>query len=297
MTTTIQRIRIKQIRVCSRWLNRFSMLRPLRPVLKAARPLLHPLTGYRRPFATLADAETAVARYSRQGHANPDNARIHLELAQKPRPSDYAALFHINAALPDIRTVFDLGGNAGNLYYSYSRHLPFHHSLAWTVFDLPAMTEIGRRIAAEKSDRRLRFSHSFDSAEAADLFIASGSLHYFPQPLPELIANLKAKPKYILINRTPLTDAEPTATIQDAGAFLVACRLYNKQDLLRGFDALGYDLIDSWSAEELSVQIPCYPELSVPSYSGMFLRNRSIRTTSTSLELGNYLPVHIHAVG
>jgi putative methyltransferase (TIGR04325 family) len=83
------------------------------------------------------------------------------------------------------------------------------------------------------------------------------------------------KPAHILINRTPLTEGLQIAAIQDAKTFRVACLPYNRTDLIRRFDRLGYDLLDWWKPAELSLHVPGFPEHSVPEYSGMFLRQRS----------------------
>jgi len=39
-----------------------------------------------------------------------------------------------------MRNVFDLGGNVGNLFYSYQSKLSFPATLTWTVYD-PAHEE------------------------------------------------------------------------------------------------------------------------------------------------------------
>lgn len=264
MAQSLRMLRRRQIRVCSRWLNK------LGGIPQALRPGLRLFTGYHRPFPSLADAQAALAGFDAEGHSNPDNAHLHLMLSAKPRPSDYPALFYIGSILPELTSVFDLGGNVGNLYYCYAEHLSFAPSLVWTVYDVPKMLALGQELAAVRKDARLRFTDSWHAAEAVDLFIASGSLHYFDQPLPTLLKLLKTKPKYVLVNRTPLLEEGRTATVQDAGSFLVACNLYGKNEVLRGFESAGYKVTGSWGVDELSLVIPGYPDLSVPAYTGMF---------------------------
>ena len=120
-----------------------------------------------------------------------------------------------------------------------------------------------------------KFSDSFGSAEGVDLFIASGSLHYFEMPLPSLIAKLQRKPRFILINRTPLVDCAPFATVQGGPDSLVACMLHNRSSLIQGFEGIGYEVVETWPALELSLNIPCYPDWSAPIYTGMFLQMRT----------------------
>jgi putative methyltransferase (TIGR04325 family) len=232
------------------------------------------MTGYSRPFTTLQEATAAIAGYEGGGHSNPGHAKVLMKATEKAGPSDYAALFFLQPIMPLIRTVFDFGGNVGNLFYCYSKYLDLPSDLTWMVYDLPENIEIGEQIASNSGERRLRFTSSLNDGDGADLFIASGALHYFEPPLPEIIAKFKNRPHYVLVNRTPLVDGRPFATVQDAGTFRVACMLYNRDDLIRGFDAAGYDMVESWRALERSVVIPCYPDQSVPAYSGMFFQLR-----------------------
>ena len=234
--------------------------------------MLHTVVGYKRPFASLEQAQTVLRRFDSGGHGNPDNASLHLALARKPRTSDYAALYHLRTILPDVRRVFDLGGNVGNLYYCYQKYLEFEPNLVWQVYDVPEMLEIGRRLAQERGDTRLRFTGSLREAEGCDLLLASGSLHYFEKPLGDIVAGWKQKPKYILVNRTPLADGAGSVTVQDAGTYRVACNIFRRTDLIESFERAGYAVADVWRVEELSIRIPCYPELSVPAYTGLFLQ-------------------------
>src|ERR1700712_3376241 len=95
------------------------------------------LLGYRRPFASLVEANAAVAPYDNGGHQSSVNRATHLRVNRTARPSDYAAMFHINRLIPGIRRVFDLGGNVGNLFYCYRQFLELPADLIWHVSDLP----------------------------------------------------------------------------------------------------------------------------------------------------------------
>jgi len=46
----------------------------------------------------------------------------------------------------------------------------------------------------------------------------------------------------------------------------------NRDDLIRRFEAIGYEMVDGWRSTDSSLFIPCYPDRSVRSYSGMFFR-------------------------
>ena len=273
-------LRVRQIQLSAAWVRRLSrpgVLRLMRPLrrLPLSRSLHRAVMGYHRPFPTLDEACAAVAPYANQGHVNAANKDSLLQTTELARPSDYAAMFHLRPLLPGIRRVFDLGGNVGNLFYCFQQYLDFPPDLVWTVHDLPDHVAHGAALARRRGVQQLQFTSEWMQASGADMLIASGSLHYFGESLAGMVERLPQQPAHILINRTPLTDGAPVATIQDAKTFRVACMLYNRMDLVRAFDRVGYDLVDTWRAAELSLHVPGFPEHSVPEYSGMFLRKRA----------------------
>jgi len=278
MTSVVKRARVLQIRFCSRLLRRLSAVPLVFAFIRATRELplvrevLAAMTGYHRPFPALKDAAAAISGYEGPGHCDPEHARILMGTADEASPSDYPALFYIQPLLPHLRTVFDFGGNVGNLFYCYSKYLGIPSDLTWIVYDLPENNRIGEQIAKDHGERRLRFTDRLSDGNGADLFIACGALHYFDKPLAAMIADFPKKPRYVLINRTPLVDGPALATVQDGGTHRAACVLYNRSDLIREFEAIGYEMVDSWWAVERSLIIPCYPDRSVPAYSGMFFR-------------------------
>jgi putative methyltransferase (TIGR04325 family) len=274
--------RTGQIALTARFVNGVGRFRAGRHLLRGfqtlplTRSLYAGLVGYRRPFASLEEAESAVSRYAQGGHEHPQNVRNHLGMYSRARPSDYAALFYIRPILSGITRVFDLGGNAGNLFYSYSNYLSWPDGLTWQVLDLPENMAVGEAIAKEREAHQLQFTGEWTDANGADLLIVSGSLHYLHRPLSEMIGELTEKPAYILINRTPMTDGTPVATIQDLGIFRVACMLHNKAQVIRELEQLDYVVVDEWKALELSLEIPGYPEHSIPAYTGIFFRRKDV---------------------
>jgi len=236
------------------------------------RTIFDVLAGYRRVFDSRSEASAVAARFVEAGDHSSDKARLHLSVSKLARPSDYPVLFHMDRLVPNLTSIFDLGGSVGNLFYCYARYLEFRPDVRWTVHDLPEMLELGRRMAHERGEHRLQFTADLGMASGIDLLIASGSLHYFEASLPEILSALRDKPKHVIINRSPLTTSKPVATVQDAGTHLVACRFIDREDLIRGMEKLGFVLADSWDVAELSCVIPFYPEYSVHSYSGLFFR-------------------------
>ena len=206
------------------------------------------------------------------GHSNANYVAAKIPEAERPREGDYAALFHINNYLSRIRTVFDLGGSVGNLFYCYSRYLKIPPNLIWTVCDLPDTNRLGEELASSNKEPHLRFTDRLSDASGTDLLVISGALHYFEQPLSQIIAGFANKPRYLLINRAALVEGTSVATVQDGDTYQLACILHNRGELVRGLEALGYELVDSWQIRGHSVIIPCYPDRSAPFYSGLFFR-------------------------
>jgi putative methyltransferase (TIGR04325 family) len=225
------------------------------------------LLGYRRSFRTLGEAERAVGPYTRGGHENP--ARLELTLVAKP--SDYAAFYYLRDPMPRIKKIFDLGGSVGNLYYCYREYLSLGEDVTWTVYDLPENIRLGRELAHERKVCNLQFTGDLRQADAVDLIVVSGSLHYFDKPLPEIIGNINQPPRYILINRTPLTAGPEFAVVQDVGPIRVACKLYNRSKLIADFRQLGYSLMGEWEAAELRLPVLDRPSSSVWAYTGLWL--------------------------
>ncbi|MDE1177887.1 MAG: methyltransferase, TIGR04325 family [Edaphobacter sp.] len=240
------------------------------------RSTLSKLLVYRRPFRTLGEAESSLAGLGGSGHESKEYANLHLQLNESARPSDYAALYYMEKVLPAVRSVFDLGGNVGNLFYCYSKYLKGLEGVTWTVMDLPENVRRGRELAKERDASQLTFSESWQDASGVDLLIACGCLHYFEKPFAQMILELKQKPPYVLINRTAMSDGEPVATVQDNGFSHTACMLHNREQVIAGLKEIGYVLEDQWRAPELSLEIPGYPEHRVWSYAGMFLRRADV---------------------
>ncbi len=240
--------------------------------LPMARQGLDALVGYRRPFAAFADAAAAISGFEGGGHAGTYYIGLTVRDAEKVRPADYPALFHIQRLMPQIRTVFDLGGGIGSIFYCYVKYLDAQAGLSWRILDLPETSRTGAEIAKERNEPRLRFAVQWSEAEGVDLLVAIGALHYFEKSLPSMISELERAPRYVLINRAALVDGPEFATVQEGRGYRLACFLYNRDDLIRKFESLGYQLVDSWQIAEPEhfISVPCYPDRSVSAYSGLF---------------------------
>jgi putative methyltransferase (TIGR04325 family) len=124
--------------------------------------------------------------------------------------------------------------------------LNFPPSLVWQVYDLPKWTDEGRRL------------------------VVSGALHFFDPPVYHMVADLPEKPIQVLINRSPLIAGPTKAAVQDNNNLRTA--RVRHTELIAAFEAIGYELMDSWQAAELAFKIIGKPEFPAPSYSGLYFR-------------------------
>jgi putative methyltransferase (TIGR04325 family) len=228
--------------------------------------------GFRRAFPSFAAAQASASKYIQAGHEHPDDVRFHTSMSETVRESDYAVLFHLVLLASGLRRVFDFGGNVGNLFYSYQRKINFSPGLLWTVYDLPVKNLLGEKLAAERAETRIRFTNTLAEASGSDVFITSGSLHYFEEPVHTILASLEDLPKHVFINRTPCSSGPDLITVQDNRSYLVPCKLHSRTALVAGMHALGYELQSEWPVYELRLLVPTHPELSARAYSGFYFR-------------------------
>ena len=228
--------------------------------------------GFRRAFPSFAAAQTCASKYIQSGHEHPDEIRFHISISDTVRESDYPVLFYLAPLVSGLRRVFDLGGNVGNLFYAYHSKLNFPATLIWIVYDLPMKKPLGEKLAVERAESRLHFATTLEEANGCDVFIASGSLHYFEQPLHEILRTLPRPPKHVFANRMPCSSGPDVITVQDNRSYLVPCILHSRTTLVNGMLALGYELQSEWPVHERRLPVPTHPDLSPRNYFGFYFR-------------------------
>jgi putative methyltransferase (TIGR04325 family) len=272
------RLRIFQIRTLASFLNFLgnrSIGRHFITRLRSNRATRAPLDaclGFRRVFPSFAAAQASASNYIHAGHEHPDEIRFHTSIAETVRESDYPVLFYLAPLAPELRHVFDLGGNVGNLFYSYQTKIDFPPMLLWTVYDLPIKKPLGEKLASERAETRIRFADTLAEASGSDIFIASGSLHYFEKPLHEILRSLERPPKHVFVNRTPFSIGPDLITVQDNRSYLVPCKLHSRTTLITGMQALGYKLWSEWPVHERRLPVPTHPDLCTRTYSGFYFQ-------------------------
>jgi putative methyltransferase (TIGR04325 family) len=220
-------------------------------------------------------ARLAADRIGLGSHEEPSNVALHLKKGESARLSDYPVLFRLQACLPSVRNILDLGGNVGNLYYCYEKYLMIPKDLTWTVYDLPQTVTAGRSLAGERRATQLRFTESLDNLEQCDLLLVSGAMHYLEPPLLELLKQSRHRPRWVIINRVPLSEHENFFTVQKDNHIAVACRVEKLASVQPGMNDLGYELTDQWQIPDRRLILPLFPDYSVDNYSGLFFTRRA----------------------
>jgi putative methyltransferase (TIGR04325 family) len=247
--------------------------------LPLGRTTLTRLSQNRGVFLSFAEAWSAAQSGTHGGHDHPDAVKLHLELSTELRPSDYAVLFWLSRfGLNKNLRIFDFGGNAGNLYYSYSPYLEAQGKrgvgeIEWTVFDLPAVIESGRKLATERMASELRFVDSPAGITEQHVLLVSGAFHYWEKSVQAFLEQFSQRPAHILLNRTPVHDKQSSfITVQRTSSYAVPCLVRNVSEMMADFSSMDYTMIDRWPCLELSLKLPLYPDRSLPYYSGFCFR-------------------------
>lgn len=270
--------RIAQIRLLGRVLILMSRSSRLgRRVILRARdnrltgPVLRWLLAFNGTFSNLAEATRYAARYIPMSHEHPGQSLLHAKFAEVTRESDYPVLFFLAPVVSEFRTVFDLGGSVGNLFFQLHRHLKFDDKLVWTICDLPVKKNAALEFAKARCEDRIKFTDEFSFASGVDLFLVVGALHYFERGLADLLSDLPDLPKHVIINRSPFCDAKEIVVVQDGGLWLNACKLHDAKELVRGMRGLGYEFVASWPVHERILHVPLEPEYHEP-FRGFYFR-------------------------
>ena len=82
-----------------------------------------------------------------------------------------------------------------------------------------------------------------------------------------MLRGLARPPKHLVLNRLPLHSRFECVTLQNIGWSVSPYRIFQRDRFIGELEALGYVVVDAWAVNDL------YPEHSVASYSGLYLRS------------------------
>jgi putative methyltransferase (TIGR04325 family) len=234
------------------------------------RRFLNRIAGTSGVYDSVDDARAVILRTRLAGHNHESLSDLHLRLGL--RLSDYPVLFWLQKT--KARLIFDFGGSVGNLYYAYKEHLA-PQCFMWRVYDLPEVVDRGRRLAASQGASDLQFTADLAEARHSDVFLSSGSLHYWEGSIGDLLAGLQAQPEHVIINRCPLSeDLGPYWIIDRGPSTAFPSLIRNRNALIEEFLRRGYELADQWFDRGRSRQKLLFPHHSITAYSGLYFRRK-----------------------
>ncbi|WP_426609743.1 methyltransferase, TIGR04325 family [Bradyrhizobium sp. McL0616] len=273
----IRSMRVAQIRGFARLLILFGRSRRGAGLIMRARrsrvirPVLERLLAFHGTFPSIEAASACAVRYVPESHDHPKQMSLHSEFAQVTRESDYPVLFFLAPIASELRSVFDLGGSVGNLFFQLDRHLHLSSDLVWTVHDLPFKRNAMVEFARSRDEGRLRFSDEFSSASGVDLFIVAGAIHFFEPTLGTLLARLDRFPKHVIINRSPFSNLDDIVAVHDGKLWVNPCKLHGIDKFCSAMRGLGYELVASWPVHERRTRVPLFPDCD-GTYRGFYFR-------------------------
>ncbi len=221
-------------------------------------------------YPDFAAAQAAAPGGRPLGYDNPASAMRLAEERHHIFDCDYPMLYWAERLFPQIRRVFDLGGNVGISYYAWRRYLSYPEGLDWLVCDVPAVVAAGERIARGEAAPGLRFTTETTELAGTDLLISAGVLQFLGHPFA-LFDQAGALPRHVLLNKTPLYEREDAATLQTMGTAFNPYHLFNRAGFFARFVQLGYRLVDTWTNPGMGARIPFHSAYDVPAFSGCYL--------------------------
>lgn len=228
-------------------------------------------------YASFADAARATPASAPLGYDHGAPAALYRDRLARIAAKDYPALFWLREALPEARTVFDLGGHVGVSFYGYRRYLDYPPGLRWVVCDVPAVAREGEALAQARGEASIAFTSDPREATGVDVLLASGALQYIEQPLHDLLAALPTPPRHVVVNQTPTHPGREFFTVQHIGVAYCPYRVAAEDAIPAGLAPLGYTLVDQWNDPSRRTAVPYETGASEIAYTGYYLRRERSR--------------------
>lgn len=193
----------------------------LPPIVLQLRHIGRPFYGIKGDIASWEEAEGVLQHDGLQDYAADNILQTVWEAVRTVREGkaeferdgvlfyekDYnypllAALFYALARLGKEANILDFGGSLGSTYYQ-NRQILLEAGMTvyWNIVEQEKFVELGRSHLPE-----IQFFPSVEefmqAGKAADILLLSSVLQYFDEPYRYLERMLKAKFRYILIDRT-----------------------------------------------------------------------------------------------
>lgn len=227
-------------------------------VLAAAKRVLRRPFGsgrFRGAFATYAEALAAVRHGALGGYDHDELVDLTYDDMLDLKLWDYPILFWLQRVLSNGSCLIDAGGHMGPKYRLFRERLRLDGRVAWIVYDVPAMVRAGRELALKEGLDALRFIDKLADAPDADVLLASGLLQYLDIPLSQLLAELPALPRHVLLNKVATRTGESVTVLENFGTAEVPYQIRNERQVPQTLESLGYEIVDQWTIPSLSQSI------------------------------------------
>jgi putative methyltransferase (TIGR04325 family) len=230
---------------------------------------------FRGAYATFEEATAAVRRGTPVGYDNDAILLRDFDLMCQTKLEDYPVLFWLRRLAPLTRVLLDAGGHMGTKYRAFRSYLNLDDEIEWIVYDLPGMVRAGRQRAEDEDLSKLQFVDTLAEAPDADVLLASGLLQYLNIPFCDLLRQLPAKPRHLLLNKVQTREGPSVVTLENFIYAEVPYQIRDRAAFLASLDALGYDIIDEWTVPSLSHVIRTHPHLGSSTCRGYYAKLRT----------------------
>ena len=219
-------------------------------------------------YASYADALADIPPSRLAGWDHDDSSTLWVNQIDPVRPSTYPVFFWLHRLFEQGMALVDVGGSIGVTYYGYRRYAGLPSGSQWTVVEVPKICEQGILTAQREGAHNLHFVSDLKAAGAGDILLSAGALQYMEHSLPGILESLPNKPRYLLLNKLPVTVCEERWTLQNYGPAVTPQRLFNERGFFDYFKNHGYRLRDRWEVQDLDCLIPFHPRRFIGKYSG-----------------------------
>jgi putative methyltransferase (TIGR04325 family) len=202
------------------------------------------------------------------GWDHEDSATLWVDQIDPVKLSTYPVFFWLQQLLWPGAALVDVGGSIGLTYYGYRRYAGLPAGASWTVVEVPKICAQGAKIAQREHAANLSFLSELKQVTSCDVLLSAGALQFMEHSLPGLLESLASKPRYVLLNKLPVTTQADAWTLHNYGPAVTPNRLFNERVFMDYFAGHGYRLRDRWEVQDLDCLIPFHPERFIRHFSG-----------------------------
>jgi putative methyltransferase (TIGR04325 family) len=225
-------------------------------------------------YPSFRAALAAIPAARQSGWDNEGSSSIWLDNLAPVRPGTYPLFFWLSQLLAPGCVLLDWGGSVGLTYYGYRARADLPTDLRWIIAEVEAIADQGRRVADRERATHLSFVTDFASVPACDVLLSAGAIQYMESSIPGLFERLGHRPRFVLLNKVPLSSNEDYWSLQNFGPAISPYRVFNETAFLKYFEDAGYGVRDRWLVAELDLDIPFHPQHCVEAQSGLLFERR-----------------------